>query len=50
MLIRVFHENMFLMEKNWLNVLCKYLDAALKESKRISDFDKFLGVHKSFPF
>ena len=28
-------------EKNWLNPLCKYLEAALKESKRIFDFDKF---------
>jgi hypothetical protein len=37
-------------EKNWLNPLCKYLEAALKESKRIFDFDKFLGVHKSFLF
>ena len=37
----MFHENMFLMTKNWLNPLCKYLDAGLKESKRIFDFDKF---------
>ena len=38
--IRVFHENMFLMKKNWLNPLCKYLEVGLKESKRIFDFDK----------
>ena len=37
-------------EKNWLNPLCKYLGVALKESKRIFDYDKFKGVHKSFPF
>ena len=28
-------------EKMWLNPLCKYLGVALKESKRIFDFDKF---------
>ena len=29
----VFHENMFLTKKEWLNPLCKYLGVALKESK-----------------
>ena len=48
--IRVSLENMFLMRKNWLNPLCKYLGVALKESERIFDFDNFWGVHKSFPF
>ena len=28
-------------KKKWLNPLHKYLGAALKESKRIFDFDKF---------
>ena len=28
-------------EKNWLNLLCKYLGAALKDSKRIFDFYTF---------
>ena len=28
-------------EEEWLNLLCKYLGAALKESKRFFDFDKF---------
>ena len=37
---RVSHENMFF-KKKWLNPLHKYLGAALKESKRIFDFDKF---------
>ena len=37
-------------EKNWLNPLCKYLEAALKESKRIFDFDKFLGDARASHF
>ena len=37
---RVSHENMFL-KKKWLNPLHKDLGAALKESQRIFDFDKF---------
>ena len=40
----------FFEEKTRLNPLCKYLGVALKESKRIFDFYKSWGVHKSFPF
>ena len=40
MYTRVSHKNFF-DEKMWLNPLCKYLGVALKESKRIFDFDKF---------
>ena len=47
--LRVFNKACF-WRKNWLNSLCKYLGVALIESKRILDFDKFLGVNKSFLF